>query len=296
MSASIAVLGPGGVGGALAVRLALAGHRVVCVARGEAAKAIRHEGLTLELAGQELHAWPGVVEHLAEPVGLLLVTVKATGLAEALCRIDAGAVAAGVVVPLLNGIEHVAVIRTALGSRVAAASIARIEAYRVSAARVVQPGLTPLVAAASVDLDAAGLEQALEPLGDAGVELRLGGSEAEVIWEKAARLAVLAPVTALTQRPVGELRADRDWRPAMEVAIAEACEIATAAGAPMRPKAQWAIIDAMPHTLSTSAARDVAAGKPSEIDAITGGVVRTGARLDVPCPALAELLERCRAL
>ncbi len=296
MSGPIAVLGPGGVGGALAVRVALAGHRVVCVARGETAAAIRRDGLTLELAGDELHARPIVVEQLDEPVGLLLVTVKATGLDDALRRVDAGTVAAGVVVPLLNGVEHVAVIRAALGPRVAAGSIARIEAFRVSATRVVQPGLTPLVAAASVDLDATGLERALAPLADAGVELRLGGSEAEVIWEKAARLAVLAPVTALTQRPVGDLRADTEWRPAMEAAIAEACEIATAAGAPMCPEAHWAIIDAMPDTLSTSAARDVAAGKPSEIDAITGGVVRAGRRLDVPCPTLAELLERCRAL
>ena len=296
MTSTIGVLGPGGVGGALAVRLALAGHRVICVARGDAAAAIRRDGITLDLQGEELHARPEVADELDEPVGLLLVTVKATGLADALRRVDAGAVEKGVAVPLLNGVEHVVVIRAALGPRVAAASIARIEAFRVSAVHVVQPGLTPLVAAASVDLDAAGLERALAPLADAGVELRLGGSEAEVIWEKAARLAVLAPVTALTQRPVGELRADPEWRPAMEAAIAEACEIATAAGAPMRPDAQWAIIDAMPDTLSTSAARDVAAGKPSEIDAITGGVVRAGRRLDVPCPTLAELLERCRAL
>ena len=64
----------------------------------------------------------------------------------------------------------------------------------------------------------------------------------------------------------------------------------------MHPDAQWSIIDSMPVTLSTSAARDVAAGNPNEIDAITGGVVRAGARLGVPCPTLAELLERCQAL
>src|SRR5262249_57189309 len=123
----------------------------------------------------------------------VLVTVKAPGLTDALRRVDPAAVSAGVVVPLLNGVEHVAVIRAELGHRVAAASIARIEAYRISATKIVQPGLEPLVAAASDDVDAAALEQALAPLRDAGVEGRLGTSEAEALWEKAARLAVLRP-------------------------------------------------------------------------------------------------------
>ena len=292
----IGILGPGGVGGALAVGLSVAGHRVVCIARAETADAIGRDGITLELAGEELHARPVVAEALDEPVGLLLVAVKATGLMEALRRIDPGAVADGVVVPLLNGIEHLAVIRAAVGNRVAAASIARIEAFRVSTTRIVQPGLNPLVAASSADVGAVALEQALRPLSDAGVEVRLGGSEAEVIWEKAARLAVLAPVTALTQRPVGDLRADAEWRALMTEALIESCAVATAARAPMHPDAQWSIIDSMPPTLSTSAARDVAVGNANEIDAITGGVVREGARLGVPCPVLAELLERCRAL
>ncbi len=292
----IGVLGPGGVGGALAVRLSLAGHRVLCIARAETAEAIARDGITLELAGDELHARPAADERLEEPVDLLLVALKAPGLRAGLERIVPEAVAQGVVVPLMNGIEHVAVLRETLGPCLAAGSIARIEAYRASPVRIVQPGDNPLVAAASVDVDLADLERALAPLRDAGAELRLGGSEADVLWEKAARLAVLAPVTALTQLPIGDLRVDPEWRPVLETALEESCAIGRAAGAAMRPESQWAIIDAMPATLSTSAARDVAAGTPSEIDAITGGVVRAGARLGIPCPVLAELLERCRAL
>ena len=52
----------------------------------------------------------------------------------------------------------------------------------------------------------------------------------------------------------------------------------------------------MPAGLSTSAARDVAAGRPTELDAITGAVVRAARRLGVPTPTLDDLLERCRPL
>ena len=60
------------------------------------------------------------------------------------------------------------------------------------------------------------------------------------------------------------------------------------------------LIDAMPADLTTSTARDVAAGRPSELDAITGAVVRAGRALNVPTPTLDRLLEaveegRCRA-
>ena len=53
----------------------------------------------------------------------------------------------------------------------------------------------------------------------------------------------------------------------------------------------------MPPDLTTSTARDAAAGRRTELDAITGSVVRAGARLGVPIPTLTALLEEaaCRA-
>ena len=63
----------------------------------------------------------------------------------------------------------------------------------------------------------------------------------------------------------------------------------------VRPEAQWAIIDAMALDLTTSTARDVAAGRPSELDAITGAVVRAGRRLRVATPTLEDLLAQCPA-
>jgi 2-dehydropantoate 2-reductase len=119
------------------------------------------------------------------------------------------------------------------------------------------------------------------------------------VWEKVARLAPLAAATALTQRPVGDLRDDPEWRARLESAIAEACAVAAAEDVDLDPADQWKIIDAMPADLTTSTARDVAAGRPSELDAITGSVVRAGRMLDVPTPTLDRLLEaaeeRCRA-
>ena len=107
MNRSVAVLGPGAVGGSLAVRLSTAGVPTTCVAHPEAAGVIALAGLVVEsLRDGTLSARVEVVERLERPVGLLLVTVKAPMLAEALERVDPEAVADGVAVPLLNGLEH----------------------------------------------------------------------------------------------------------------------------------------------------------------------------------------------
>jgi 2-dehydropantoate 2-reductase len=295
VSATIAVLGPGGVGGTLAVRLALAGNRVICVARTDTAAAIVQGGLTLESQGETLHARPEAVAQLEEPVDLLLVTVKAFGLDDALERVVQTTVAKGVVLPLLNGLEHVDSIRGRLGPGVAAGSIGRLEAYRRGATTIVQTSLTPLVSAASDSLAPAALARSLEVLRVPGIELRLAANEKHVLWEKAARLAPLAAVTSVTQRSLGELRGDRACREQLLAAVKETCLVAVADGVDVSAAAQWEMIEAMPATLTTSTARDVAAGRSSEVDAIVGSVIRAGRRLGVPTPTLADLFELLEA-
>ena len=280
MSATVAVLGPGAVGGALAVRLAHAGRRVVCVATPKTAAAIRAEGLTLQAPDGTLTERTEAVERLEQPVDLLLVTVKAPDLAAALGRIDG---LPALVVPLLNGLEHMDALRARLGRRVAAGSIGRFEARRDGAARIVQMSGTARITAPA---QAAGI------LRVPGLDVRVDDDERRVLWEKLARLAPIAALTALRGSPLGQLRDDPDLRAAVE----EACAVANADRAETSVTEQWAVIESLPAGLITSAARDVTAGRPSELDALIGAVVRAGRRLGVPTPTLDRLEAECRAL
>jgi 2-dehydropantoate 2-reductase len=229
---------------------------------------------------------------LREPVELLLVTVKAPSLEDALERVQAPAQTA---IPLLNGIEHMQTLRDRLpGSDVVAGSIGWIEAWLERPGTVVQN--TPhVVMTVASDAD----ETSVDVLRQSGAGVRVNGSEAAVLWHKLARQAPVAAATTASQRPIGELRSDPEWRPRLEQAIQEACAVAAADGVPLDPGAQWEIIESMPPKLTSSTARDVAAGRPSELDAITGAAVRAAQRLDVPAPTLAGLLaaaeEMCRA-
>jgi 2-dehydropantoate 2-reductase len=209
------------------------------------------------------------------------------------------------VLPLLNGLEHVEAIRERLNRidtssgrpTVAAGSIGRVEAFSPEPGVIVQRTTGATLTVASAELDGPALDDALEPLRVPGIEVVLGADERAVLWEKAARLAVLAAATVASGLAVGPLRADATWRPRLQEALAEACAVAAADGVELEVLGQSAIIEAMPEDLTTSAARDAASGKPTELDAITGSVVRAGARLGVPTPALDALFEEaaCRA-
>ena len=156
-----------------------------------------------------------------------------------------------------------------------------------------------LVTAASDAVSREELRTRLEALAVDGLELVIGEGERSVLWEKAARLGVLAAATVATGLTVGVLRGDITLRERLSRSLAETCAVAAADGVELAPAEQLAIIEAMAPDLTTSTARDVAAGRPSELDAITGSVVRAGARLGVPTPELdawlAEAKAACRA-
>ena len=286
MSAQVAILGPGAVGGVLAVGFIHAGVDVVCIARPATSELITSEGLSLRQGQNVRTVHPRVETELREDVELLLVTVKAPALDAALDRVQARA---EIVVPLLNGIEHLATLRERLpDSTVVGASIGRIEAYLERPGVVIQPtpGVVMTVASGGP----------VELLRRSGVEVRENGSAQEVLWEKLARQAPTAAATSITQRPIGELRSDAEWRPRLRTAIDETCAIAAADGVTLSPQAEWGIIEAMPPLLTSSTARDIAAGVPSELDAITGAAVRAGRRLGVEAPFLTAMFdEACQA-
>jgi 2-dehydropantoate 2-reductase len=289
MNETVAVLGPGAVGGSLAVRLANAGVPVICVAHAESAGLIALAGLAVESPSGTLSARPEVVERLVKPVGLLLVTVKAPGLSDAIERIEPETVADGIVLPLLNGLEHMDALRARFGGRVAAGSISHFQAYRAGRVQIVEATESPVITLASENLPKAEVERTAELLRRARVDVRVGQSEKRVLWQKLARIAALAAATSASGRTVGELRSDREWRPRLERAVSEACSVAGADGVSLLPSEQWAIIDDMADETTTSAARDVAAGRRSELDAILGSVLRTAERYGVACPTLTEL-------
>jgi 2-dehydropantoate 2-reductase len=293
-SVPLAILGIGGIGGMLAARTG-----ALCIGTERTVEAIRGNGLTLVQGESTSVVHPEAAPTLDRPVSLLVVAVKAYALEAALDRIELQALDGAVVLPLLNGLEHVDAIRArfeACGESpqalpvVAAGSIGRVEAYSPEPGLVVQRTLGATITAASGQVDRTTLAAVLAPLRVPGIDVVVADDERRVLWDKAARLAVLAAAGVASGKPVGELRSDPAWRPRVRAALAEACAVAEADGLVLDSAAQWAIVEGLPEGLIPSAARDAAAGRPTELDAITGSVVRAARRLGVWTPMLDGLL------
>jgi 2-dehydropantoate 2-reductase len=287
---TIAVLGPGGVGGLLAGSLERGGSEVVVVARESTVAVIAREGLHVQsVTFGDFVARPRALARLDEPVDALLVATKAGGLTSALERV---AVEPGVVLPLLNGLDHIGVLRERFAPGSVLAGSIRVEADRPQPGVVVHTSPFLLVSMASGDPAAEPAMRALaDTLSAAGVPVRVSDSEADVMWSKLVRLNALACVTSAYDVLLGEIRATPQFHADLVGAIEEASAVGRAEGAKDIDAARAiAELEAAHDTLGSSMQRDIAAGREPELDAIPGAVLRAGARHGIPCPTIERLV------
>jgi 2-dehydropantoate 2-reductase len=286
---NVAVLGPGGVGGLVAGALDRAGTPVLVLARDTTAATISERGLRVGsvLLG-DFVAHPRTASRLEKPVDALIIATKAAGLREALKRVD---VAPPLVLPLLNGLDHVAVLRERFGKEAVVAGTIRVEADRPEPGVVVHTSQFLRVEMASRYPTArAPMEQLAGILSQAGVPARLGDSEAQVMWSKLVRLNALACTTSAYDLLLGEIRATPDLRADLLGAIEEGCAVARAEGASIPAGDPLGELTAAHATLGSSMQRDIAAGREPELDAIPGAVLRAAARHGIACPTIERLV------
>jgi 2-dehydropantoate 2-reductase len=282
-----AILGPGGVGGLVAAALHRSGAPVTVVAREQAAATIARDGLRVHSVRLgDFVARPTAVATLDAPVDALFVATKATTLEPALDRIAAEP---ALVVPLLNGLDHLARLRERFGDRAVAGSI-RVESTRVGPAEIAHasPFLQVEVASAQ-PARRAQLDAVAADLRAAGIPAEACDDEAAVMWSKLTRLVALATLTSASGTTLGGVRASPRWRAALEGVVREAIAVARAEGAPGDVEEKLAELAAVHDDFRSSMQRDLEAGRTPELDAIAGAVLRAGARHGMPCPTLAEL-------
>ncbi|MCP2163522.1 ketopantoate reductase family protein [Goodfellowiella coeruleoviolacea] len=268
--AAIGVLGPGGVGGVLAARFEAAGHAVTVVATERTAARITAGGLTFQ--GPDS---PPVVTHpvarpwLTEPVDVLFIATKATELLAALSRVPQPVLGSATVVPLLNGVDHLPVLRAHYpAAQVVAATIA-IEATRHEPGVVEQ--LTPMSDVAVADGTPAGAEVA-DLVRSLGLHVDTHPDENVVLWRKLTFLAPLALLTTGANAPIGEACTSRE--PWLRPLVDEATSAASACSVTVDPDAVVARLRALPATTKSSMLKDFRARRTLELDAIAGPIIR----------------------
>src|SRR5271169_2224121 len=286
-----AILGAGGVGGLIGVALAKSGEFVTVVLRPETLKNYPTE-LSLESPLGSFNVPVDRVASVAGPYDVLWITVKATQLESALRSVTVDPDQIGAVVPLLNGIDHVAVLRARFGhDRVVPASIG-VEAERVAPGMIVHRGMAIRLTFSSIGEDR--LASTVEEFKKFGFACQFVADEMKILWTKLLILAPFALTTTATGMTIGEVTRDPAWRKKLEAVAREVAAVGTASGTPLDASSIIPFFDKTPPGGRSSMQIDVAAGKPPELDGIAGPILRRAEEHGIDVPVTRELVAMIR--
>lgn len=282
-----AILGAGGVGGLIGVALAKSGESVTMILRPEALKNYPVE-ISLESARGTFSAAVERAATVSAPYDVLWITVKATQLEAALRSVTVLPDQLGAVVPLLNGMDHVPILRARFGhDRVVPASIG-VEAERAAPGKFIHRGMAVRFSIASIGESR--LASTAEEFRNFGFAVQFIPDEMKILWTKLSFLAPFALTTTAAAMTIGEVNADPVWRKRLEGVIREVAAVGTASGTPLDPSAILPFFDKTPQGGRSSMQKDVAAGNPPELDGIAGPILRRAEKLGIDVPVTRELV------
>ena len=290
----LAVFGAGGVGGYFASVLARAGYWVGLIARGQNLVAIRTNGLQVESSkGDFTVALAQATDNPQEigPVDAVILAVKAWQVPEAAQAMRSLLSPGTKVLPLQNGVEASAQLQQALGREHTLVGLCRLISAVVDPGQIRQVGPEPMVALG--EPDGAALSPNAKVLADAlaaaGVVVQTPLDIQAALWEKLLFIAAVSGTGAVARAAIGEVR---NCPPTRELCLQLMREVEAVARArnirldeDVVPRT-LAFVDSLPTAGTASMQRDITAGKPSELEAIVGAVVRFGDSLGVPTPTM----------
>jgi len=287
----IVVFGTGGVGGYFGGRLARAGEDVTFIARGEHLRAIRANGLKIDSTDGDFVIYPARVTDDVSEVGetdLVILGVKAWQVPDAARAIKPLVGSTTTVLPLQNGVEAVPQLVGELGQDNVIGGLCRIVSFVVEPGHIRHAGFTPSIIIGELDNQSTDRIRKIEEVfKHAGLEITVARDIQVALWTKFLFIASFSGVGAMANAPAGVVRRDPKWRTQILKAMEELYALAHARGINLPPDSidkVMASVDALPEDATSSMQRDIAAGKPSELESQNGAVVRMARETGIEVP------------
>jgi 2-dehydropantoate 2-reductase len=287
----IAVYGAGSVGGYFGGRLSQAGEDVVFIVRGEHLNAMLAKGLRVDSINGDFTVQP--VQATDDPskignVDVVLVGVKAWQVPEAAKAMRPMIGPRTVVLPMQNGLETPAQLGEILGEQHVLGGLCGLFCYVKGPGHVVHAGIDPFVKFGELDNHRSQrVEQLLDSFNRAGVKAEIPPDIQIAMWMKFLFITVWSGMGAVTRAPIGVWRSLPETRRMAELNLQEIMAVAAALDISLPEEALQTAMNMYDSQVPESTAslqRDVMAGRPSELDAQIGAVVRFGQEADVTTP------------
>jgi 2-dehydropantoate 2-reductase len=319
-----AVLGAGAIGAYVGAALARSGARVVLIARGANLRAMRDSGVDVTSPRGDFHVEVEATDEVAAAgdADVVIVALKAYSLPEMAPRLGKVLKPGALTIWAQNGLPWWYF--QGVGGPLDGITLESVDPGGAIAASIPPESVVGCVVYCSTELVAPGAVRHVEgtrfslgePDGSVGERLdrvseafTAGGLKAPVdprlrdqIWLKLVGNAAFNPITALTGATLGELGTQAEMLELIEAMFAECAAVAERLGVEFpvslerRLEAGIAVGD---H--KTSMLQDLEAGKPLELDCMTGAIVELGDLLGIAVPhtrsvhACAKLLGASRA-
>jgi 2-dehydropantoate 2-reductase len=278
-----AIIGVGAVGGYFGARLAQAGEDVVFIARGDTLNALKSDGLRLDsLNGDFLLSSVNAVDNTAQAgmVDVVIVGVKTWQVPEVAGSIQPLLGEDTIVLPLQNGVEAATQLAEILGREYVCCGLAKIFSFLAGPGHIRHTGIDPYIAFGECDNRRSGRVKKLQQvLQHAGINAEIPPDIMVALWEKFLFVVSWGGIGAISRAPIGAIRRLPRTRRLLEQAMHEVLNVARARNVNLHEDVvdrSMAFIDTLPPVGTTSMQRDIAEGRPSEIDAWNGAVVRFG--------------------
>ncbi|WP_225800005.1 ketopantoate reductase family protein [Streptomyces sp. NK15101] len=288
----ILVVGAGATGGYFGALLARAGEDVTFLVRPARAAALRERGLRVVGRDEEWAVEPRLVTagELREPYDLVLLSVKSTGLDRAIEDVAPAVGPDTAVVPLLNGLAHIDALNARFGAPAVLGGVAKVVTALDDSGDIRR--LAPLAHLSFGEQDgtvSARVERIRKVLDGAGIDAPVPADVLTAMWHKWVFITTFGAVTSLMRGTVGDVY-DVPGGPALGPALLdEAAAVAAAAGHPVPEEeraATLAVVSAPGSPMVPSLYRDLAAGRPTEVEHLFGDLTARARALGVATPLL----------
>ena len=287
----LAMMATGGVGGYVGAKLVEAGIDVVMMARGAHLEAIRRDGLVVHTPDRRIVARPALATNDPKEVGpvdyvIFAVKLPDTRSAAEFIRPLVGPNSA--VVPFQNGVDATDILIDVLGEPPAMMGTCYISSNISAPGEITQTGTFARFMFGEPDGGQSERSHRLrELLQRAGLDAPAPQDIRVDVWRKFAFLSSMSGMTAAARAPISVVRDDPEMRETLRRAIAETVAVARAKGIALPPEtveAHMKMVEGLPPAMLASQAHDLLAGKPLELEGLSGAVVRLGNELGVDTP------------
>jgi 2-dehydropantoate 2-reductase len=287
----IAVFGTGAVGGYFGAQLARAGEEVIFIARKEHLQTIRAHGLRVETSKGEIVIHPAQASDDPMQVGVVdavILGVKAWQVTEAARAMKPMIGPETFVVPLQNGVEAPSQLEAILGAKHVLGGLCGTISWIIGPGHIRSIGEVHFIKFGELDnRPSERTEQLRKVFERAGVKVEVPSDIHMALWEKFLFVVSFGGVGAVTRAPIGVIRTLPETRHLLEQCMREIFEVARARQIALSEgivEKTMIFLDSLAASGTTSLQRDIAEGKPSELDAWNGAVVRLGQEVGVPTP------------